>query len=665
MSRSQFNKSKPAVSKALILCILMIISSISVMLNEEIISESRYLDATTEILETSGQSYLTDGTFNNYQAGIFQTQIEKISTDNKGTNVCVLIYNATPICWGSNYYNDNYVNSWSPSEINLNSYSIDEISNKGTQICAVMDGDLFCWGQLNGYGTVPISSPIQIQLLGDKKVSSFTAIGGLNIAMMEDNTIQCWGYLSGGYYGLPLSCTSNTNDDYWQINTLSSSPGSWYYIPSSVSSINYGNQTQLAGDLAGGCHLSEDNMILCWGNELRYSSSSSSDYYRGTIDTAEFSVGEKHACYVDSGGVFCWGKQDHGVLGNGYTSGSCYNSYCYTSNYLAPNDFGGISVIDVAVNPRSSCVVLADGTVKCWGSNIQCLSSSSYSSSSPVNIPLGGNHLAKEIYMGYNSIFVITTEDKLLSCGSYSGHSSYGTTYMTSFNELSLFSSQRYLFENEAEGKFMILDPSGNEVDLTGYTIDVDMPFGLSVNSTTFEIEGSAKYFTTNTNWQVDIYNATHHWTLDYELEIIQDTDGDQIPNDEDTDDDNDGFPDTIDGCVLQSGNSILDSIGCPDNDGDGWSNNGDSFPNDDSQYSDIDGDGYGDNATGTRADDCKNDYGDSNRNGTFGCPDDDYDGWANIDDLFPDDSSQWLDFDGDGFGDQLLGIEGDYCPNQ
>ena len=72
------------------------------MLNEEIISESRYLDATTEILETSGQSYLTDGTFNNYQAGIFQTQIEKISTDNKGTNVCVLIYNATPICWGSN-----------------------------------------------------------------------------------------------------------------------------------------------------------------------------------------------------------------------------------------------------------------------------------------------------------------------------------------------------------------------------------------------------------------------------------------------------------------------------------------------------------------------------------------------------------------------------------
>ena len=164
---------------------------------------------------------------------------------------------------------------------------------------------------------------------------------------------------------------------------------------------------------------------------------------------------------------------------------------------------------------------------------------------------------------------------------------------------------------------------------------------------------------------QVDIYNATHHWTLDFELEIIQDTDGDQIPNSEDEDDDNDGFPDTLDSCTLQSGTSLIDSIGCPDNDGDGWSNNGDSFPNDASQYSDIDGDGYGDNATGTRADDCINDYGDSNRNGTFGCPDDDYDGWANIDDLFPYDSSQWLDFDGDGFGDQLLGTEGDYCPLQ
>ena len=124
--------------------------------------------------------------------------------------------------------------------------------------------------------------------------------------------------------------------------------------------------------------------------------------------------------------------------------------------------------------------------------------------------------------------------------------------------------------ENFNLGFSRTTDSSGNEVDLTGYTIDVQLPYGLSVNSTTFEIEGSAKYLTTNTNWQVDIYNATHHWTLDYELEIIQDTDGDQIPNSEDQDDDNDGFPDTLDSCTLQSGTSILDSIGCPDNDGDG-----------------------------------------------------------------------------------------------
>ena len=76
MTSTRLYDQKPAVSKALILCILMIISSISVMLNEQIISESRYLDASTEVMETSGQSYLTDNTFDNHQAGIFKHRLK-------------------------------------------------------------------------------------------------------------------------------------------------------------------------------------------------------------------------------------------------------------------------------------------------------------------------------------------------------------------------------------------------------------------------------------------------------------------------------------------------------------------------------------------------------------------------------------------------------------
>ena len=42
---------------------------------------------------------------------------------------------------------------------------------------------------------------------------------------------------------------------------------------------------------------------------------------------------------------------------------------------------------------------------------------------------------------------------------------------------------------------------------------------------------------------------------------------------------------------------------------------------------------------------------------------DTDYDGYSDSTDVFPLDTSQWADSDNDGFGDELLGIDGDYCP--
>ena len=38
-----------------------------------------------------------------------------------------------------------------------------------------------------------------------------------------------------------------------------------------------------------------------------------------------------------------------------------------------------------------------------------------------------------------------------------------------------------------------------------------------------------------------------------------------------------------------------------------------------------------------------------------FGCWDGDNDGWVDQLDVFPSDSSQWMDTDGDGYGDNLI----------
>ena len=134
------------------------------------------------------------------------------------------------------------------------------------------------------------------------------------------------------------------------------------------------------------------------------------------------------------------------------------------------------------------------------------------------------------------------------------------------------------------------------------------------------------------------------------------------------------------DGCLSTVGNSTFDRWGCPDSDGDGWSDptlnwlaspagNGDNWPHDDSQWHDTDGDGRGDSPTGTDADVCPDTPGTSvgSREGgdRWGCPDTDGDGWSDLGDTFIHEPTQWRDSDGDGFGDEINGHEGDACPQQ
>ncbi|MFL2950894.1 MAG: hypothetical protein ACJZ56_09715, partial [Candidatus Thalassarchaeaceae archaeon] len=184
---------------------------------------------------------------------------------------------------------------------------------------------------------------------------------------------------------------------------------------------------------------------------------------------------------------------------------------------------------------------------------------------------------------------------------------------------------------------------------------------------------------------------------------------------------DDDGYGDnesdllTGDFCPYNYGTSYRDRNGCEDSDGDGASDpssvgginwgvdqGADMWPDDPTQWADTDGDGYGDNGTigatnpdffpyniaaaddndsdgypdrwtssyngsnalGLVLDGCPNVFGTST-DPLPGCPDSDNDGWANTDDDFPLDPTQFLDFDGDGFGDNASGNNADDCPFQ
>ena len=145
---------------------------------------------------------------------------------------------------------------------------------------------------------------------------------------------------------------------------------------------------------------------------------------------------------------------------------------------------------------------------------------------------------------------------------------------------------------------------------------------------------------------------------------------------------DGDGYGDEPTGtnpdrCRETPGTSQDDRYGCPDTDGDGWSDLGDRFPNDVTQWEDADGDTYGDNPDGNMPDSCPNaplSAGVSLLD-RLGCPDTDNDGYSDPDDewgaspngtadAFPRIRVQWADADGDGFGDNAIGSLRDDCPN-
>ena len=107
------------------------------------------------------------------------------------------------------------------------------------------------------------------------------------------------------------------------------------------------------------------------------------------------------------------------------------------------------------------------------------------------------------------------------------------------------------------------------------------------------------------------------------------------------------------DACPDLEGDSSLDRVGCPDSDGDGYSdpdvnwttmNGADAFPNDALAWSDGDGDGYADQSSASKSDDCPFTFGTS-RVILFGCSDIDRDF---VPDIYDDDA------DGDGIRNEM-----------
>jgi len=533
-------------------------------------------------------------------------------------HVCAILDNGDVSCWGSNTYGQLGIGDTT----NHNSPTLTDgfgvgrtaiaISSGGEHSCVILDnGSVACWGY-GGYGQLgngidvgDRSSPTLISSLGAGRTAIAISAGNLHTcAILDNGSVSCWG-----------ATEQIGNGDWLDSNT-----------PTLTNSFGIGRTAvAISAGYAHTCVILDNGSVSCWGHgssgrlgngdtEQRLSPTLTETLGQGRT-AVEISSGHSHTCAIlDNGSVSCWGSGGYGKLGIGDLSISDKPLPQLISSLGSGRNATGISAAF-----EHTCALLDNGEVTCWGND-------------------NNGRLGHGLIDGEN--FEPPTK--------YSEKASMGTVSSTAVEGLPI--------------KYAVRGSLFDDIDYGQVNFQVDTPAGLVFNIANNTITGTP-YYTTQTEWNFTVINGSQQLTTTYTLQILADNDGDGIPNTLDTDDDGDGFGDPTDACPTQSGTSTMDQLGCPDDDNDGYSNNGDAFAKDATQVSDLDQDGFGDNASGNLPDACPNTYGDSARGGILGCPDADGDRWADQIDVFVNDLSQWNDSDGDGFGDSLIGFQGDACP--
>jgi hypothetical protein len=125
------------------------------------------------------------------------------------------------------------------------------------------------------------------------------------------------------------------------------------------------------------CALQNGGSVSCWGDNSRYQNGH--DRNRGLNLVPELNnyvanaqaivAGSSHVCVlINDGSVKCWGDNFFGQLGNSVKSVLTPNGL--TGSFYIPEIVSGLSgVLALAAGSYSTCALLSGGSVRCWGSN--------------------------------------------------------------------------------------------------------------------------------------------------------------------------------------------------------------------------------------------------------------------------------------------------------
>ena len=302
---------------------------------------------------------LGDGTFRNRNVptDVVGLGTNVISVAAGGSHTCALIDSGAVMCWGINW-----PGRWSgggsedhstPVQVDGLTGGVTAIASGGDHSCALMEtGIVKCWGMNEegqlGDGTADFrATPVEVEELNGS-VIAISAGGRHTCALMETDSVKCWGDNSFGQLG---------------DGTLQSR-----LAPVNVSGLASG-VAKVAAGADHTCALMQIGALKCWGANVESQLGDATTQDQLTpIDVEGLSnkavsvaAGTYHTCVaVEKGGASCWGLNAMGALGNGTVN-----------NQFTPVDVSGIDkdVGEIVAGVYHTCALIQTGAVKCWGAN--------------------------------------------------------------------------------------------------------------------------------------------------------------------------------------------------------------------------------------------------------------------------------------------------------
>jgi alpha-tubulin suppressor-like RCC1 family protein len=310
-----------------------------------------------------------------------------------GNHTCAILDNSSIKCWGynasgqlglgdTNNRGDTSVDMGDNlTAINLGTgRTAKAIAAGNSHTCAILDNSsVKCWGfnasgQLGlvhtdnrGDGSNQMGDNLSAVDLGTGRTATAIEAGGNHTcAILDDESLKCWGSNASGQLGLG-------------IDDISANP----------STVNMGSGITAKAIVAGKSHtcailnssaILNNSAIKCWGEgeDGRLGTGKSRDEKSppdsinelGTGRTAMgITAGDAHTCAIlDNSSIKCWGANASGQLGLGDTTKR--ESVSQLGDYLPVVDLGaGRTARGITAGDNQTCAILDNASIKCWGGN--------------------------------------------------------------------------------------------------------------------------------------------------------------------------------------------------------------------------------------------------------------------------------------------------------